>query len=430
MKLTILIVDDESSARYGMKRVFEKDGYNLIEAEDGITALDKIKSQQPDLVFLDINMPDMDGISVLKQIKNLDRVPLVIMITAYGSEKIAVEAMKAGAYDYITKPYEIDELRLITRNALEKIALERENIRLRSEIQKAEGFGDIIGKSKKMQDVYSLIEKVSPAKVTVLIQGESGTGKELVAREIHRLSERVDKPFVTMNCAALPENLTESELFGHEKGAFTGAHQRRKGKFELANNGTLFLDEIGDMSLNTQSKVLRVLQEETFERLGGTESIKVDVRLLSATNKDLLDECKKNNFREDLYYRLKVVDISLPPLRDRKEDIPLLVKYFLEMFSKKYSKNLQEISSDALRVLMEYNWPGNVRELKNAIERSVVLTEKEMLEIHHLPNEIKISSGKNIFSNNKSLYNLTFKEAKKKAVEEFEKEYIEKKLAE
>ena len=324
MKKLILIVDDEKAARFGMKLALENDGYKVLEAIDGIAAFEVIKTKTPSLVFLDINMPKINGIEVLEEINRMEAPPMIVIVTAYGSERVAVDAMKKGAYDYIAKPYEIDELRLIARHAFEKLALEEENARLRSEIDRLESMGEMIGKSQVMKQVFNTIEKVGPSDVTVLIQGESGSGKELVAKEIHKKSSRKNNTMIVMNCAALPETLIESELFGHERGAFTGATERRLGKFELADKGTIFLDEIGDMSPNTQAKVLRILQEKSFERLGGTETLQVDVRLISATHKDLLQEIKEGNFRDDLYYRLKVVKILLPPLRNRKEDIIIL----------------------------------------------------------------------------------------------------------
>ena len=387
-KMKILIVDDERAARYGMRRALESQGYEIAEAEDGERGLRQVERFIPDLVVCDISMPGMDGMAFLRAVTAVDDPPPVIMITAYGSERVAVDAMKAGAYEYIRKPYEVDELRLIVKNALEKVRLERENRVLRSEIARRGGFGEIVGESRAMGAVYDLISKVSPTDVTVLIYGESGTGKELVARAIHEGSLRKDGPFVSMNCAALPRDLIESELFGHERGAFTGASRDRQGKFELAHRGTLFLDEIGDMSLETQAKVLRVLQERTFERLGGAKTVKVDVRVISATNKDLPLETAAGRSREDLYYRVKVVDIPLPPLRERKGDIPLLVHHFLRRFNDRHGKAVEGISPEAMRVLMACGWPGNVRQLMNALESSVILARGDILESAHLPTDL------------------------------------------
>jgi len=425
MKKLILIVDDEKAARFGMKLALEKDGYQVVEASDGIEAFEIIKAKSPSLIFLDINMPKINGIQVLEEINQMESPPMIVIVTAYGSEKVAVDAMKKGAYDYIAKPYEIDDLRLIATHAFEKLALEEENARLRSEIDRLGSRGKIVGESREMNQLFNKIEKVGPSDVTVLIQGESGSGKELVAKEIHKISSRKNRPMITMNCAALPETLIESELFGHEKGAFTGATERRLGKFELADKGTIFLDEIGDMSPNTQAKVLRVLQEQSFERLGGTETLRVDVRLISATHKDLLKEIKEGNFREDLYYRLKVVEILLPPLRNRREDIIILAENFIQYFSDKHRKNVKSISNDAVKIFTKYSWPGNVRELQNVIESAVVMANAETLEISDFPEEISNSDINRSFD-----YNLPFRDAKKIVVDTFERDFVSRKLAE
>ncbi len=412
-----------------MKLALEKDGYKVMEASDGIGAFDVIKTKNPSLIFLDINMPKINGIQILEEINHMENPPMIVIVTAYGSERVAVDAMKKGAYDYIAKPYEIDELRLIARHAFEKLALEEENARLRSEIDRLESMGEIIGKSREMKDVYNKIEKVGPTDVTVLIQGESGSGKELVAKEIHKKSSRRNNPMIIMNCAALPETLIESELFGHEKGAFTGATERRFGKFELADKGTIFLDEIGDMSPNTQAKVLRVLQEQKFERLGGNETLHVDVRVISATHKLLLKEIEEGRFREDLYYRLKVVEISIPPLRDRREDILLLADEFTKFFSVKYKKNIKSISSETANVFTKYCWPGNVRQLQNMIESAIVMANSETLGIYDFPDEIKNSNTFNVSFSNID-YNLPFRDAKRTVIESFEKDFLSRKLQE
>lgn len=418
-------MDDEKAARFGMKMALEKDGYDILEACDGNTAFDMIKLRDPALIFLDINMPNTNGIEVLEKANHMKKPPMIVMVTAYGSERVAVDAMKKGAYDYIAKPYDIDELRLIAKNAFEKLDLEEENARLRSHIDRMESMGEILGKSQVMKEVFNRIEKVGPSDVTVLIQGESGSGKELVAKEIHKRSPRGNKPMIVMNCAALPETLIESELFGHERGAFTGATERRLGKFELADKGTIFLDEIGDMSPNTQAKVLRILQEKSFERLGGIETLHVDVRLISATHKDLLKEIKEDKFREDLYYRLKVVEIQLPPLRNRREDIILLIDKFTRFFSEKHRKNVKSLSSEAIKVFTKYYWPGNVRELQNVIESAVVMANTEILEVADFPEEISNANSYDSFD-----YNLSFREAKKIAVESFERDFVSRKLEE
>ena len=428
-KPSILIVDDEKAARYGMKKLLEKDNYVVFEAKDGADAMQILKTQHPALVFLDINMPQLDGMKTMEMINAMKNPPLVVIVTAYGSEKIAVEAMKKGAYDYVAKPYEIDELRIIAKNAFEKISLQEENARLRLEIGRLEGLGEIIGQSEAIKEVFDRIEKVGTTDVTVLIEGESGSGKELVARELHKRSKRRNEPLIIMNCAAVPETLIESELFGHEKGAFTGAAERRSGKFELANKGTIFLDEIGDMSVSTQSKLLRVLQEQKFERLGGAETLAVDVRIISATHRDLEEEIEEGRFREDLYYRIKVVNIKIPPLRHRKEDIPLLVNRFIQYFSEEHQKRIVSISNEAMKILISYNWPGNVRQLKNVIESALVLANNEILDTTDLPEEIKHPENNAMTLKNVD-YNLSFRDAKKLLIENFERDFIKKKLEE
>lgn len=428
-KPSILIVDDEKAARYGMKKLLEKDNYLVNEAKNGADAMQIIKTQHPALVFLDINMPQLDGMKTMEMINAMENPPLVVIVTAYGSEKIAVESMKKGAYDYVAKPYEIDELRIIAKNAFEKISLQEENARLRLEIGRLEGLGEIIAQSEAMKEVFARIEKVGTTDVTVLIEGESGSGKELVARELYKRSRRRNEPLIIMNCAAVPETLIESELFGHEKGAFTGAAERRSGKFELANKGTIFLDEIGDMSVSTQSKLLRVLQEQKFERLGGAETLAVDVRIISATHRDLEEEIEEGRFREDLYYRIKVVNIKIPPLRHRIEDIPLLVNRFIQYFSEKHQKHIASISSEAMKILISYNWPGNVRQLKNVIESALVLANNEILDTTDLPEEIKHPENNAMTLKNVD-YNLSFRDAKKLLIENFERDFIKKKLEE
>jgi two-component system response regulator AtoC/two-component system nitrogen regulation response regulator NtrX len=423
----LLVVDDEPASRYGIKKALTPFKLSIQEAADGNQALQMISQLNPDVVILDINLPGMDGLSVLTETTRQNHSPLVIVITAYGSEKIAVEAMKLGAYDYIAKPYEIEDLRLTVARALEKLQLKEENQQLRSELEKRSGVGRILGQSSAMRKVFDLIEKVSQSDITVLIQGESGTGKELVAREIHHRSSRFGKAFITMNCAALPENLIESELFGHEKGAFTGAVKQRKGKFELAHEGTIFLDEIGDMSLNTQAKVLRVLQEKKFERLGGSETLEVDARIISATHKDLLAEMERGNFRQDLYYRLKVIDIVIPPLRERREDIPVLVDHYIREFSSRHNKVVEGIAPDALKQIMEFHWPGNVRQLVNILERAVVLASHPTLRIEDLPEDLNLRSSFNEGFLDE-LMQLPFKQAKERITTHFMKEYLTRKL--
>ncbi len=386
---TLLVVDDEYSARESFRIIF-KDRYKVILAEDGEKALKILEEEPVDVMILDILMPDMDGLEVLKRIQRMENKPIVIVVTAVRSIKTAVEAMKLGAYDYITKPFDVDEMRLVVSKAIENHILKKEVNFLRDEVKKAYSFHNIIGKSKVMEEVFETIAKVMDTDSTVLIQGESGTGKELVARAIHYEGKRKRFPFVAVHCAALPDTLMESELFGHEKGAFTGATERRIGRFELAHRGTLFLDEVSEMSVNVQSKLLRVLEEKEFMRVGGTKPVKVDVRVITATNQDLEKKVKEGTFREDLYYRINVVPIYIPPLRERKEDIPLLVEHFLKKFTREVKSTVKEISPEALEILMEYSWPGNVRELENTIERLVVLVrDSEVILPEHLPENIR-----------------------------------------
>jgi DNA-binding NtrC family response regulator len=385
---TILIVDDDRTARYGMRRALEG-RYRVLDAEKVSAARSILAQENPHLLLLDIEMPEERGLDFLRELKEQAASPAVIMITAYGSEKIAVEAMKSGAYDYLPKPFEVEELRLVVERALEHLALAEENVRLKRQLVSEGQFGAMIGSSRVMRELFDLADRVAQAEVTVLIQGESGTGKELIATEIHRRSNRGKGPFVALNCAALPEHLIESELFGYEKGAFTGAAAMKRGKFELAHGGTLFLDEVGDMSLATQSKLLRVLETRRVERLGGTVSLEVDVRIVSATNKDLAAETAKQTFREDLYYRLRVVLLRLPALREHREDIPLLVGQFCRMLGEKHGRPLPEVSKDAMELLIKAEWNGNVRELKNVLESAMVMSRGGALR----PEDFTADSG-------------------------------------
>ncbi|HSE31498.1 MAG TPA: sigma-54 dependent transcriptional regulator [Pyrinomonadaceae bacterium] len=389
--MRLLIVDDEEAARYGMRRALSTFGYNITEAGSAEAARALIKQQQPDLLLLDVNLPGMSGLEFLRELKDANGSgPLVIIVTAHGSERLAVEAVKSGAYDYLSKPFELDDLRLVVKNAAETVQLRRENfsLRRRIEVERSQR-GALIGNSEAMQRVRSTIEKVAETDATVLVRGESGTGKELVAREIHeRNSVRRNASFVAVNCAALPSELIESELFGHEKGAFTGAAAKREGKFEQADGGTLFLDEIGDMSSNVQAKLLRALEERRIERLGGNDSIPVDVRIVSATHRPLEQEIANGNFRADLFYRLRVVTIDIAPLRERREDIPVLADTFLRLAGERYELPQRALSQGALKRLVEYQWPGNVRELKNTIDRAVIMAEGEEIAVRDLPDEI------------------------------------------
>ena len=393
----LLIVDDEEAQRYGMRRALSGFGYEIREAESVEAARAALKSQEFDLLLLDVNLPGESGLDFLAELQSTSETsPLVIIITAHGSERMAVEAIKSGAHDYLSKPFEIEDLRLVVKNALETLRLRRENRNLRKQIEsEGERRGSLLGDSDAMQRVRAIIEKVADTDATILVRGESGTGKELVAREIHqRSTTRHRGAFVAVNCAALPSELIESELFGHEKGAFTGAAARRQGKFEQADGGTLFLDEIGDMSPNVQAKLLRALEERSIERLGGSEAIPIDVRIVSATHRALEQEITNGNFRADLFYRLRVVTIEIPPLRDRVEDIPFLASSFARAASERYNLPERPIAQSALRQLIAYPWPGNVRELRNTIERAVILAEGNELTARDLPDEVKNSGAK------------------------------------
>jgi len=377
---TILVVDDEPNYLIVLSELLQDEGFEVLTAQSGEKALKHAREVDLDLIITDMQMPGMDGIALLKTVKSLNRDLPVIMITAYGEVEKAVTAMQAGAYTYLTKPFNNQELIVNINKAVEHYSLLRENRRLREEVRSRYGFASLVGKNRRMQQIYQLIEKVAPTTASVLITGESGTGKELVARAIHIYSDREKAPFISVNCAALPENLLESELFGHEKGAFTGAVSLRKGRFELADTGTLFLDEIGDIPLTLQAKLLRVLQERSFERVGGTKPLTVDVRFITATNRELKDEVEKGRFREDLYYRLNVVHVHLPPLRERQDDIPLLVAHFIAKYEKNLGLSGLEISPEALRFLSTLPWDGNVRELENIIERAAILCTNNRIE--------------------------------------------------
>ncbi|HZI17254.1 MAG TPA: sigma-54 dependent transcriptional regulator [Pyrinomonadaceae bacterium] len=387
----VLVVDDEEAARYGIRRALASAGYELAEAASVEEARAALAAGSPDLVLLDVNLPGESGLDLLTELAARgEESPPVVMITAYGSERMAVEVVKAGAYDYLSKPFEVDELRLVVRNALDVVRLRRENASLRERLGGG-GKGLLIGESVGIQRVRSMVEKVAETDATVLVRGESGTGKELVARELHeRGTRRRGGAFVAVNCAALPSELIESELFGHEKGAFTGAAARRKGKFEQASGGTLFLDEIGDMSPNVQAKLLRALEDRKVERLGGSEPVPVDVRVVSATHRPLEEEIERGNFRADLFFRLQVVTVEIPPLRERREDIPALAAVFASQAAERYGLPPRRVGPAALRRLVEYDWPGNVRELKNTIERAAVLAEGDELREHDLPEHLRV----------------------------------------
>ncbi len=416
-----MIVDDEPSIRNSLEGVLEDEGYKVISASDGYGALKLVEEEMPDLVILDIWMPGIDGIETLKRMRELHRSLQVIMISGHGTIETAVTATKLGAFDFIEKPLSLEKTLVTIQNAFNYRQLRDENLILR---QKAKGKYNLTGESPAIHELRETIERVAPTQATVLIVGENGTGKELVARAIHHLSPRSTRPLVEVNCAAIPEELIESELFGHERGAFTGANERRRGRFDLAHNGTLFLDEIGDMSLKTQAKTLRILEEQRFERVGGTKTIQVDVRIIAATNKDLKQEIAEGWFREDLYYRLNVIPVHVPPLRDRTDDIPLLVEDFLEEFALESSIDRKQVAGEVIPAMQRYPWPGNVRELKNFIERLVILVPDDLIALHHLPASFIQASGQATASN--ALDQPNFKVARM----QFEKEYLLKKLEE
>jgi two-component system response regulator AtoC len=409
-------VDDEMDALELMEELFDSKGYSACSATNGIEALTKIRDEDPDIVISDIRMPEMDGMELLELIsKQYPSIP-VIMVTAHGTIETAVEAMKMGAKDYILKPLRLDEILTKVETIAQLKSLEKENEYLRNKLVSRFDFKNIIGKSDKINELFNLIMDVAPTNTTVLIQGENGTGKELIANAIHFNSPNAKKPFIKLNCGVLAETLLESELFGHVKGSFTGAIKNKVGRFEMANGGTLFMDEIGDITPKMQVKLLRVLQEGEFERVGGTETIKVDVRIIAATNKNLDEEINSGKFRQDLFYRLNVIPIKVPPLRERKEDIVLLVNHFLEKFNKIHKKKIEKIEKDVLRLLEEYDWPGNIRELENYMERAIVLNKTGVITVNDFPEPI--------FKTQKTVVEYREEDGLMYAVEEYEKQLI------
>ena len=384
----ILVIDDEKSITDLLSVVLTKEGYSVSTSLSSTKALDMIDKEEYDLILSDIRLPQMSGMKVLKYVKEKKPDIPMSMITAYGTIHQAVEAFKEGAIDYIVKPFDVNELKFVVAQGLEKRKLRAENIQLKKELKEKYSFENMIGKSKEMQEIYNLIEKIAGSDSTVLISGESGTGKEIAARAIHFLSLRKDKPFVSLNCGALPESLLESELFGHTRGAFTGAVANKKGMFEAAEKGTIFLDETGDMSQATQIKLLRTLQDKKIRRVGGTEEFAVDVRIIGATNQDLKQSILEGKFREDLYYRLNVISFEMPPLRKRKDDIPLLVTHFLQKYCQKMGRKVKRLTPEVISVFEAYPWPGNVRELENVIERIVAIEERETITRKSLPMEL------------------------------------------
>ncbi len=421
MSRTILVVDDEKGIRQSLHGILTDEGFEVISAKNGDGALMMVAEELPDLILLDIWLPDIDGIEVLRRIKNDYPYLQVIMISGHGTIETAVKAIKMGAYDFIEKPLSLENILLTINNALNFYQLAEENRLLR---QKVQDYYGPTGKSEVITELKRQIEMVAPTNAWILITGENGTGKEVVAHAIHQKSQRADKPFVEVNCAAIPEELIESELFGHEKGSFTGAYSKKRGKFDLANEGTLFLDEIGDMSLKTQAKILRILQEQKFERVGGTKTISVDVRVIAASNKNLEEEIGKGTFREDLYYRLNVIPIEVPPLRERLEDIPILADEFLEHFCYRSGSGKKKMSPDALELLKNYDWPGNVRELKNMVERLVILTPGKLITAEDIPDSLK--KKLRLYSQSPLFQVDSLKEARSY----FEREFILRKLAE
>lgn len=423
-RLELLIVEDEPSQREMLAEFLRKEGHWVMEAQDGSTALEIIKNRPLDVVIMDQKMPGMSGLEVLEKAKKIQPELDVLMVTAYGTVESAVEAMKKGAFDYLTKPIDLEELLITLGRLTERRTLIRENELLRERLREtAVDSGTLIYKSRSMAEVVNLAGRVAPSKATVLILGESGTGKELLARLIHSLSPRSHRPLVTVNCAALPESILESELFGHEKGAFTGAFQRRIGRFEQADGGTLFLDEIGDLSPSVQVKLLRFIQEGEFQRVGGTATLHADVRLISATHKDLQSAIREGTFREDLYYRLNVVTLQVPPLRERREDIRPLVDHFLRRYAKENGKKIDGVSREAMDLLLKYDYPGNVRELENIVERAVVITRDSVIQTQDLPFDMK---GKELSHQEKT----EEKKGLRAAVESLEKSLIEKAMSE
>jgi two-component system response regulator AtoC len=413
-RAVVLIVDDEPGVRASVRMVLDRE-CEVIEAADGAEALDLVRARHVDLCFLDLRLPGMEGITVLERMKRLDGALEVVLLTAVQTLRTAVEAMKLGAYDYLTKPFDVEDLRAVARRAFERRALHREITYLRGELARHEGLDALVGRSAAMQGVLDLVRRVAPNPATVLVTGESGTGKELIARAIHQQGPRAARPFVAVNCGALPAELMESELFGHERGAFTGAHARKLGRFEIAHTGTLFLDEVATLRRALQPKLLRAIQEREIERVGGTRPVKVDVRFIAATNVDLRRAMADGSFRDDLYYRLNVVQIAVPPLRERREDIPLLVEHFLAKYARLFGRPVTQVSPGALELLQQYHWPGNVRELENVIERSVALAADRVVQLADLPLDLALKPGRSAQDDR-----LGFREA----LQEFERQLV------
>ncbi|HKT35466.1 MAG TPA: sigma-54 dependent transcriptional regulator [Nitrospira sp.] len=434
MSASILVVDDEEAIVSSLSSILQDEGYEVAVAKSGAEALKTYMADPPDLMLLDIWMPDMDGLETLRRIKEIVPTAQVMVMSGHGSIETAVKAIKLGAYDYIEKPLSLENVTLRVKHALEQYRLEEENRSLRTKVQRK---FELVGQSPAMQQLRQLIETAGPTNSRVLVGGENGTGKELVARAIHLQSARAERPFVAVNCAAIPETLIESELFGHEKGSFSGATSMKRGQFEQADGGTLFLDEIGDMSLNTQAKVLRALQEQQFTRVGGTKLLKVDVRVLAASNKDLLKEIEKGAFREDLYYRLNVVPIVVPPLRERREDIPLLIRHFMKVHAEEQGLRMKEMTPEAMNVFQQYEWPGNIRELRNLIERLMIMVPGNVIDAGQAtsalhvkpPGAVPAAANATTSSVVSPLFAQAY-DSLRDARNAFEKEYIGRKLRE
>ena len=395
---TILLVEDDNHQRGIIKTILTKEGFFVEDVDCGKKAIEQIKASSFDLVVTDLRLPDIDGTEVIKEVKRLDMACHVIIITAFGSIPSAIEATKLGAFYYLEKPFEKDQLLIIINNAMNQVRLLKDNIMLQDQLHEKFSLDNVVGVHGRMEELYKIVKKVAPTNSTVLIYGESGTGKELFAKSIHYNSPRRNKPFFAINCAAIPETLLESELFGYEKGAFTGAMTRHAGLFEQANGSSLFLDEIGDLTLSTQAKLLRAIQEREIRRIGGSENIRLDVRIIAATNKKLEEEIAKGAFREDLYYRLNVIAFSVPPLRERVADIPRLVEHFLSRLNEVHSRK-KTISNEALQILMKYRWPGNVRQLESVMERAYIMCEDDVVSADYMPEEVKQEKAKNLSSN-------------------------------
>ncbi len=426
MSERLLIVEDEETLSSSLKRVFLREGYEVDTVNSAESALDTLEENIYDLIISDIVLPGIDGIELLKRIKEKFSEQVVIIVTAYASLETAVKALRAGAYDYVVKPIIHEEIKQIVKNALKQRSLQAENILLKKQIERQYDFSRIIGESSAMQKIISEVKKIADARSNVLLLGETGTGKELIARAIHFNSSRTDKPFIPINCSAIPENLLESELFGHVKGAFTGAITSKKGLFEEADGGTVFLDEIGDLSIGLQSKLLRILEDQEIRPVGGTRSIKVDNRFIFATNKNIENELREGRFREDLFYRINVITIKLPPLRERKEDVEVLVWYFIQKYANELGKNVNEIEDSALKILKTYQWPGNIRELQNIIERAILISDYGAIKPEHLPEGVKIERA---FLKQTLTDKLSIEDYTKAFIQKYQNEFNEQQLA-